>query len=483
VGDPETNHVQGPGEETVSLEIVPFWRTLFYAFGNAAGLLLYWTFNPFIQYFYTDVKGMPPHWIGRGLFAFGFWNAINDPISGWLSDRTRTRWGRRRFFIGILAIPTAIAFALVWLPPLDADNPTALLVYFLVIISIYDLLQSIVTLNQDALFPEMYQETGNRAFGASIRQLIGFALGNGLAVAVSPMIYGNFGWGALAALWGTLACVMYFISLIGIREDAAFSEQASPTLREQIQVVFSNRTFLIVLCINFCTRFILAVLLAVMPFFAEYVLGFEDEEKLTPLLVALLTTAGISLLLWQFAIRKYGTRASMIASLGIAAVFSIPLLFVNGTIATSIVLALLGAAIGGTVLGPDLLFAEVVDDDYVRTGLRREGMYRGILGFIFRFPPAVANLILGEGLTLAGYDSDLSASAQPDAVKTVIRAFSAVLPMTAVVLGVVLLLAYPLYGKYLTDIQERATVLRQAANRRYAQKAAAAEGLGLSREE
>src|SRR5690606_15267625 len=115
----------------------------------------------------------------------------------WLSDRTRTRWGRRRFFIGALAIPVAVAFALVWLPPFDRDNPTALMAYFLVIISIYDLLQSIITLNQDALFPEMYQETGSRAAGSGVRQFVGLLVGNGLAVAATPTVYEHLGWGAV----------------------------------------------------------------------------------------------------------------------------------------------------------------------------------------------------------------------------------------------------------------------------------------------
>jgi Na+/melibiose symporter-like transporter len=48
------------------------WRTILYSFGNAAGLLTYWTFNSFVQFFYTDVKGVSPEWVGRGWFAFGF---------------------------------------------------------------------------------------------------------------------------------------------------------------------------------------------------------------------------------------------------------------------------------------------------------------------------------------------------------------------------------------------------------------------------
>ena len=442
---------------------VPFWRTLLYALGNAAGLLTYTTFNTFIQYFYTDVKGLPPQWVGRGWFAFGFWNAVNDPVAGWLSDRTSTRWGRRRFFIGLLAVPTAVAFALIWLPPFDSSNPSALLVYFLVIISLYDLLQSIVTLNQDALFPEMYQETDSRAASASTRQLVGFVVGNGMAVALTPTIYGRLGWDALAVLWGALAALMYFASLIGIQEDPAYSRQPRQPWRQQMRVVLGNRTFLIVLGINFTTRFIIAVIVAAMPFYADYVLHIS-EEQLTQILLALFATSGVSVLLWQIVIRRVGTRTAMLASMSIAAVFALPLLLTSSLTATLVVMALLGASIGGVVLGPDMLFAEVVDEDYAKTGIRREGSYRGILGFIFRFPPAVAGLLLGEGLALAGYDADLAAGAQPDEVVTLIRAFVAFLPLVALAAGIVLLRIYPLHGEYLQAIQQRVADRRAASS-------------------
>ncbi len=101
----------------------------------------------------------------------------------------------------------------------------------------------------------------------------------------------------------------------------------------------------------------------------------------------------------------------MIISMIGTAILALPLIFVSSLTTMAIALGVLGLVVGGSALGPDMLFAEVVDDDYVRTGQRREGMYRGILGFIFRFPPALAGLILGEGLAAAGFDADVAAAA------------------------------------------------------------------------
>ncbi|NDJ86119.1 MAG: MFS transporter [Chloroflexi bacterium] len=461
-------------EETEALADLPFWKTVLYALGNAAGLLTYNTFNSFIQFFYTDHVGLPPQWVGRGWFAFGFWNAVNDPIAGWLSDNTQSRIGRRTLFIRLLAIPVAVAFALVWLPPLDVEQhgATPVLVYFLVIISIYDMLQSIITLNQDALFPEMFQNTEVRARGSSIRQFIGFGLGGGLAIALSPAIYDSaLGWTGLALIWGSVAALFYFLSLIGIEENPAYAQDApSLSIGEQARLALRNRTFLIVLGINFVFRFIFAVLLAALPFYAEYVLNLDGEQT-SILLTALVIATVVSLIVWQRIFQRFGTRRALIASFAIAAFCALPILFTTSLVATALVLGALGLGVGGALLlGPDMLFAEVIDEDYVKTGARREGLYRGILGFMFRFPPAFAGLILGEALAVSGYDADLSVAEQPVAVENTIRAFTAFAPIVAIVFGIALLLLYPLYGERLRAIQQRAAQMRAELFRRTSQQ-------------
>lgn len=450
---------------------LPLWKVFFYALGNAAGLLTYNTFNGFVTFFYTDSVGLPAHWVGRGWFAFGFWNAVNDPLSGWLSDHTQTRVGRRTFYIRLIAIPVAIAFALVWLPPFDVktDGATPVFVYFLVIISIYDMLQSIITLNQDALFPEMFQTTKSRARGATIRQFVGFGIGGGIAVAVSPFIYDSaLGWSGLAILWGSLAAILYFLSLIGIQEDPSFGQQTrdeGASGWQELKEVFSNRVFGTVIGINFVFRFIIGAIFAALPFYNQYVLE-QPESTAGILAAALFVPAAFSMLGWQAVFRRIGTRRTMIISFSLAAFLATPILFTQDLTATLVVLAGLGFVVGGILLGPDLMFAEMIDEDFVRTGLRREGVYRGVLGFIYRFPPAFAGLMIGELLTSAGYDSDLSVAQQPDDVANVIRSFTAFSPLAAVIFGIGVMFMYPLYGERLATIQAQAADLRRSLHQK-----------------
>ena len=103
-----------------------------------------------------------------------------------------------------------------------------------------------------------------------------------------------------------------------------------------------------------------------------------------------------------------------------------------------------------------------MEECFVRTGVRREGIYRGLLGFVFRFPNAFAGLILLQWLASSGYDADLAVNAQPNAVPEIIRIFMVVGFATAVIAGIVLLWIYPLYGERLEQVQQRSYEMRAA---------------------
>ena len=95
--------------------IRPYHRLL-YASGSLGIALSYQAFSAYIQFLYIDTLGVRAVWIGLVWALYGLWNAVNDPLVGYWSDRTRTRWGRRVPWMAGSLLPLLITFYLLWLP-------------------------------------------------------------------------------------------------------------------------------------------------------------------------------------------------------------------------------------------------------------------------------------------------------------------------------------------------------------------------------
>ena len=109
-----------------------------YSFGNFANTIAYQVFGNRINFYYVDVLGLNASVAGILWSIYGLWNAINDPLMGQISDRTRTKFGRRVPYVAIGAIPLGLAFFFLWTPP--SQNPFVLAAYFLMILFIFDTL-------------------------------------------------------------------------------------------------------------------------------------------------------------------------------------------------------------------------------------------------------------------------------------------------------------------------------------------------------
>jgi GPH family glycoside/pentoside/hexuronide:cation symporter len=191
-------------------------RKIAYSFGAIATALSYQAFSTYFVFFYTDVMKLFPWLVSAGMLVYAIWNAVNDPLAGFISDITRTRIGRRIPFIIFGTLPFALCYFLVWTPPVGAAAMALLFLYFLIIINLFDTLYTVVSLNWAALYPEMYPELEERAEVNTYRQvfqIIGFVIG----IALPPLIYGALGWGWMGAILGTVIAISLYVSLWGVR--------------------------------------------------------------------------------------------------------------------------------------------------------------------------------------------------------------------------------------------------------------------------
>lgn len=122
---------------TVASARLPLGLKVFFAIGSLGFTLLISAISFFLLFFYTDVALVPPALAGSALLVGRFWDTINDPLVGWLSDRTRSRWGRRRVYLIYGALPLALTAITLWVMPRGL-SPVLAFVWIVVTYTLFD---------------------------------------------------------------------------------------------------------------------------------------------------------------------------------------------------------------------------------------------------------------------------------------------------------------------------------------------------------
>jgi glycoside/pentoside/hexuronide:cation symporter, GPH family len=440
-----------------------------YSLANLGTSLSSFVVSTYVGYFYIAVIGLPPRWVGWGLFLFSWWNALNDPLVGWLSDRTRTRWGRRVPYIALLALPLALTFAAIWRPP--AGGRVGIAGYMLGVITVNDLLYSMVALNAVALLPEMFPVLKERAAANGWRQAMGLA-GMLLGAAAAPVIAERLGWGVTGLMLGAVVWLSLTISLAGMREHRVYAQAPGPGLLQAYKGVLRRRPFLVFLGLSFLGRLALTTVTATVPFYAGYALGLGPRGAAW-LLGSALLAAAIAMPLWVKVLAAWGARRTLFAAELLVGVALIPLLWAQGRVAAVVTCAAAGVAVAGLLITPDVMLADVVDADHVATGRRQEGAYFGLTNLVNRLPNVLQALFIGEMLTWLGFDAGLAA--QPASVQLGLRALISLVPAAAMAMALLLTWLYPLHGPSLARVRAEVAVLRAQAESAEAERRFEAE--------
>lgn len=434
-------------------------KKIAYSFCTFSSQLVQNTFAIFVSYFYVDLMKLDPKLFSFGWILFSIWNAINDPLFGHISDKTRSRWGRRIPYIAFSIIPIAICFALIWSPPFKVGNDSSIkiFVYYLIIIFLYDTFYTLIFLNTSALFPEMFTNLKERTEVAGYRNFLLF-IGLITGSALSPLIYTRIGWSGMGILYGIIFIFTMGISLWGSKEKKIFSiEQALP-LKQALKESIRNRSFITYVLASFLVQLSFMMLTSTLPFYTKYVLkGTEQDNTLMMLPIFLVSFP--MLLVWKKITDKYGVKKAFMMAIIIFSITIISLFFTNNIKTGMFASASLGIGFSGLVFLFDVLLSDVVDEDELKTGVRREGMYFGMQGFIVRIAISIQAIIFSTILTTTGYDAELAI--QPESAVMGIRTLISIFPAISLILGFISISFYPLFGKKLAEIKEKVTQLHR----------------------
>ncbi|OGB89818.1 hypothetical protein A2625_05140 [candidate division WOR-1 bacterium RIFCSPHIGHO2_01_FULL_53_15] len=425
-------------------------KKLAYSLGAVATAVSYQAFSTYILFFYVDVAKMPVYLAAAGMLVFAIWNAINDPVIGYLSDRTRSHWGKRLPYLILGALPFGLIYFLLWVPPFrDLGQVAPLFIYFVVIVCLFDGFYSMTILNWAALFPEMYPRFKERAEVNSYRQSFGF-IGLLIGIALPPLIFSRWGWGVMGGIFGAVIVLSLGAAIWGSRESAAYERDRKLPIGQALMATLKNRSFLAFVFANLFVQYSFLTILAAIPFFAKYVLN-ADPPTIAGILAAAFLTAIPMLFVWRQLTVRFGVRRAFLASLAALALTLVPLFFLNDTNLIFFNSALIGAALAGFILISDVIIADVIDEDETKTGARREGMFFGLNAFVCRFAIFLQAASFSAIFVIAGYNPYVRT--QPAEFLAGLRFLIAGLPILALMIGFVIMLFYPLVGSRLKEMR------------------------------
>jgi GPH family glycoside/pentoside/hexuronide:cation symporter len=405
-----------------------------------------------IMFYIVDVKNLPAPWFATFWAFYTIYNALNNPLLGFLSDRTHSRWGRRIPYILFSGIPYVLTFAMLFLSPFDGRiNPTALLIFFGTVIVLWEGLYTAIATGYYSLLPEMfasYQERTDVAAKMNIFQTAGLVIG----VALPPILSDLLGWSWMAVLLAIVAVIAIYLGLPAMFEKKSSQEHSYIPFIPALKATFINRSFVMAATAQAMRFFGTGVLQAGMMFYMKYCL--KVDEGLTTLIfgVAFLVAAAMLYPWRQLIANRTDSRTTLILANLVMIVAVIPLGFSTSLLGAIIAAILIGIGLSGLILIGDVIIAEVVDEDEVKVGQQRAGMYFGMSGFIITLSGMLVSGVFGILLPRFGYNTLLDV--QPASVELGFRLFLTIPPIVGFILAIVALFLYPLHGERLREVKK-----------------------------
>lgn len=390
-------------------------QKLSYASGDIYGGGAFMIFSLLYMNFLVLVEGLPIVATTIIIFIGKLWDAITDPIVGRISDKTRSRFGRRRIFFLIGILPVFVSFIMLFYS-FGLENTMVKIIYFALTYMLFGTAFTIVMVPYNAILSDMTSDYNERTSFTTMRMV--FSGGASLFAAVVPGIIikaiggsqngpqQKSGYLVMAVIFGAVFALAWLFAFLGTKEKAKLPEVEKMTVKSWLSV-FSNKAYRNFLGIFLSFQVAVDLVLALFIFYIDIVvLKYKSYE----LVVGTLLVFSVLFMVLMGAVAKRKGKAFPLY-IGIPVWILTTLSFIwVGSDTPVLVLCVLAAliAVGSAAgnLSTWAMLTDIFDIDELRTGKRREGIYSGITTFLRKFASGVAVLLLGFGLGACGFDQN-----------------------------------------------------------------------------
>ncbi|MFX1488917.1 MAG: MFS transporter [Promethearchaeota archaeon] len=439
----------------------------------------YQIFQFLIFTFYFTVIRIPTPLMLTAYIIWGIWNAVNDPVLGGLSERTKFRgkWGKRKLYLLISIIPLCIMLVLLFFVPFDTTSKLPEFTYFLITIVVFEFFYTLFDVNVNAVFPEMFPTEKKRAavnLFIKITLVVALIMASLLPGLIIPDLVPNkdatptevanikinyFIMGIEAAIITIVISIPFL--LWGVKEKVERAEdfEKRPSFMQSLKITLKNKTFVKFVIANTMLWYCYTILPLILPIYAENVLGIEEGSFLISIaLLSAFLVAALCMPLHRKLGLKIGMRNELILSMAVWIGTLFPFFLISGPdfqVVFIIITALQGFSLSGAFYLVDIIHGDIIDEDAAKFGVRRSASYYGINAFIYRISIilVIATVVVMFGNI--GWDKSYDpVSSNPTVVEWGLKTIIWVFPAIALLIGIFMMKSYGLHGERLESMRK-----------------------------
>ena len=402
------------------------WSKISYGFADIYGGGAFVVISTFFTVFLTKALGMPPALAGTIPLIGKFWDAVNDPLMGAIADRTKSKYGPKRFWLLVGSIASAITFIALWIPFKAGGSVMGQYAFYVIMYLLFSTGATFVMVPYNGLLPDMVKDYRLRAKYSSIRMM--FSSFGAIIAGLIPtlMIRDNTNAGQyfkVAVLFSAIFFISVFLTFLGSWEEQKEIHKSSvkEAFIESV-TVFKSHSFRLLTAIFIFGQGAADFLTGLAVYYIDDVLNAYGGGNFTILMGVLLVAQFLGMILFAPIMHRTSKKAPILIGTPFRIIATLAmLLFSHEGANFTIILVLafiIGLGMAGTSTSIFAILADMSDVDELITSIRRPSTVSGMATFARQIANGLTSALIGIMLAIVGYDEVLAASGARQALAT-----------------------------------------------------------------